>query len=335
MAVTVDELLKGKQPQAPAQPPLALEQQEPQTTVQPEPQEEGGTEGVGVIAPAPADYIQNPWTQGDAEPTVQPSQPPVQPEVDDHGLSEMQQIRANADAETQREKESQQRWAGYDDVLKKLYLETDEDKKKREKRERLSRIFSAIGDGISALSNLYFTTKGAPNAYTGDNTLSERWRARKEELRKEREANKRSYLSAYLDMLKQQARDRSAEDLAKYRRSMAAYNQEKEARQLKESEARIAKMEAEIEYKNQMLEFNRQKEQAREDYNNKKLSLDGYKARLQAIKIEEDKAKQNYRKTTTTSEGGKQKVVVEEKSLGGGGQGSGGLGWGNMGETDW
>ena len=52
----------------------------------------------------------------------------------------------------------------YRDILAKLAPKTsDEDKRKQMRRERRKAIVSALGDGLSALSNLYFTTKGAPD----------------------------------------------------------------------------------------------------------------------------------------------------------------------------
>lgn len=52
----------------------------------------------------------------------------------------------------------------YRDILAKLAPKTsEEDKKKQMRRERRKAIVSALGDGLSALSNLYFTTKGAPD----------------------------------------------------------------------------------------------------------------------------------------------------------------------------
>lgn len=52
----------------------------------------------------------------------------------------------------------------YRDALAKLAPQTsEEDKKKQMRRERRKAIVSALGDGLSALSNLYFTTKGAPD----------------------------------------------------------------------------------------------------------------------------------------------------------------------------
>lgn len=50
------------------------------------------------------------------------------------------------------------------DILAKLAPQTsEEDKRKQMRRERRKAIVSALGDGLSALSNLYFTTKGAPD----------------------------------------------------------------------------------------------------------------------------------------------------------------------------
>lgn len=52
----------------------------------------------------------------------------------------------------------------YKYILAKLAPQTsDEDKRKQMRRERRKAIVSALGDGLSALSNLYFTTKGAPD----------------------------------------------------------------------------------------------------------------------------------------------------------------------------
>lgn len=42
--------------------------------------------------------------------------------------------------------------------------ESKDDRKKRERRERSKKIIAAIGDGLSALGNLYYTTRYAPSA---------------------------------------------------------------------------------------------------------------------------------------------------------------------------
>lgn len=55
--------------------------------------------------------------------------------------------------------------ATLNELAKRNKPETDEERKRREKRERSSKIIAGVTDGIRALSNLYFTTKYSPNAY--------------------------------------------------------------------------------------------------------------------------------------------------------------------------
>lgn len=43
--------------------------------------------------------------------------------------------------------------------------ETKEEREKREKREKSQKIVAAVSDGLQALGNLFFTTRGAPNMY--------------------------------------------------------------------------------------------------------------------------------------------------------------------------
>lgn len=62
----------------------------------------------------------------------------------------------------------------YDQLIAALpQTESLEEKEARAKREKRDRLFSAIGDGVSALSNLYFTTKGAPSQGEGVKSMSD------------------------------------------------------------------------------------------------------------------------------------------------------------------
>lgn len=76
--------------------------------------------------------------------------------------------------------------------------ETEEDLLKREKREKREAIISAVGDGISALSNLWYTSRYAPNAYTPSKGMSAATKERWEKLRQTREANSRAYFDGYM-----------------------------------------------------------------------------------------------------------------------------------------
>lgn len=73
---------------------------------------------------------------------------------------------------------------------------TPEEQKAAERRERTNKIIAGVGDMISALSNLYFTTKGAPNAAINPaSTMSANMQNRYDQLRKEREALDNQYYS--------------------------------------------------------------------------------------------------------------------------------------------
>lgn len=76
---------------------------------------------------------------------------------------------------------------------------TKEELEKERKKEKRERLFAAIGDGISALSNLYFTTQYAPNMYDPNKeTNSEKVENYWTNLRKEREANRQRYVDGYI-----------------------------------------------------------------------------------------------------------------------------------------
>jgi hypothetical protein len=76
---------------------------------------------------------------------------------------------------------------------------TKEELEKERKKEKRERLFAAIGDGISALSNLFFTTQYAPNMYDPNKeTNSEKVDNYWTNLRKEREANRQRYVDGYI-----------------------------------------------------------------------------------------------------------------------------------------
>lgn len=81
----------------------------------------------------------------------------------------------------------------YRDIFAKLAPQTsEEDKKKQMRRERRKAIVSALGDGLSALSNLYFTTKGAPDQGLKPG-MTESAKKRMDDLRAKWQAEKDKY----------------------------------------------------------------------------------------------------------------------------------------------
>ena len=86
------------------------------------------------------------------------------------------------------------------------------------RRERRAKMFASIGDGISALSNLYFTSKGAPNMYSPQQSQSRQVADYWDRIRQDRENNRRRYVDGYIKAAQ-------ADDLAAIRKQNAEAQQ--------------------------------------------------------------------------------------------------------------
>ena len=144
---------------------------------------------------------------------------------------------------------------------------TKEEKEKEQKKRRRDEIFSAIGDGVAALSNLYFTTQGAPNMYSGKNTMSEATRVRYDKLLKEREANDTAYLQGA--MRAKQADDEAERAERAWRRQLGLDQEKREQRK-------------------EEMEYRKQRDQALDDYRRESLKT---KKEIADDKIEAEKNK--------------------------------------------
>jgi hypothetical protein len=121
---------------------------------------------------------------------------------------------------------------------KEDHPQTAEEKEAERKRQRRKAIFAAIGDGVSALANLYYTSKGALNAYDGKNTMSGKLKEQWEKDRKERKAKDKEYLTGYMQAQKWDADyERAlAQAAEKKRRADAKEGREVEAHGMKKEE---------------------------------------------------------------------------------------------------
>ena len=84
--------------------------------------------------------------------------------------------------------------------------ETEDERKKRVKRERANAIIAALGDGISAISNMVTSSKGAPSMYEAQNRMLPKWRERYDKAqaaRKEREDNYLNYTAKMQELANQ------------------------------------------------------------------------------------------------------------------------------------
>ena len=89
----------------------------------------------------------------------------------------------------------------YADMFKEMYgngeEETEEQKKKRLKRERTNAIIASVGDGLRALSNMYFATKNAKVNHNPEQDMSATMLKRKQLLDTQREKNRAAWLRGY------------------------------------------------------------------------------------------------------------------------------------------
>lgn len=112
-------------------------------------------------------------------------------------LSPEEQAKADAVAGTDRQIKTIQDWMDAEGNRP----ETEEQRKKRERREKSKKIIAAVSDGISALSNLFFTSQYAPNMYNHDKgSMMKPVNDRIEKLKAEREKNADKYLQFSLKL---------------------------------------------------------------------------------------------------------------------------------------
>lgn len=125
-----------------------------------------------------------------------------------------------------------QQIAALQEAANKSKPETEEERKKRERKEKSKKIIAAVGDGLMALSNLYFTTRGAPNMYD-NKTMSQQTplQAQLDKLKAEREANADKYLQYSLkigDLQNDRAKTLREMEAEQERRKLAREKAERE-----------------------------------------------------------------------------------------------------------
>ena len=98
------------------------------------------------------------------------------------------------------EKKPQTKQLSYADMYKMLNPERDEtaeQKANREKKERTKARIAALGDGLRALSNIYFSTKGARVVHNPESDITKVVNKRKEYMDAQREKNRSAWLAGY------------------------------------------------------------------------------------------------------------------------------------------
>ena len=98
------------------------------------------------------------------------------------------------------EQKPQPKQLSYADMYKMLNPEreeTAEQKANREKKERTKARIAALGDGLRALSNIYFSTKGAKVVHNPESDMTKVVNKRKEYMDAQREKNRAAWMAGY------------------------------------------------------------------------------------------------------------------------------------------
>lgn len=96
------------------------------------------------------------------------------------------------------EQKPQPKQLSYVDIYEMLNpKETAEQKANREKKERTKARIAALGDGLRALSNIYFSTKGAKVVHNPESDMTNAVNKRKAYMDAQREKNRAAWLAGY------------------------------------------------------------------------------------------------------------------------------------------
>jgi hypothetical protein len=185
------------------------------------------------------------------------------------------------DEELQQQEETESpRRMSLEEIANHLYATSKpspEEEERQRKRERSRAILSAIGDGVSALSNLYHTSKYAPDMSTPDSSLSGKAKERYDRFVQVRKENEARYNNAILrarqgdyemNMKEREIARKEAADAAKDAREAKRYEEQAKAKLeeigIRRAQAQTAadKAAADAAYKKAQQEFNQKKFEA-------------------------------------------------------------------------
>lgn len=187
--------------------------------------------------------------------------------------------------------------------------ETEEERHKREKRERSRKIVSAISDGIRAISNLVFTTKGAPSSYDGSTSLYKSVSDGIEQRKAEREAKQQRY-NYWATHAAEREQARNARKIEAYRNQLAnAYKERKLKMEAEKQKADDERELAKLDLEQQKLDLELKKLELQPEVNKAKIAAYRAQAAANSARRQEiinrangngGSKKQNLTKTTKT-----------------------------------
>lgn len=158
--------------------------------------------------------------------------------------------------------------------------ETEEERRKREKRERSRKIISAVSDGVRAISNLVFTTKGAPSSYDGSTSMYKSVSDGIEKRKAEREAKQHRY-NYWANHAAEREQARNARKMEAYRNQLANAYQDRKLKLEAEKQKAVDERElAKLDLEQQKLDLELKKLELQPEVNKAKIAA--YKAQAAA-----------------------------------------------------
>lgn len=199
------------------------------------------------------------------------------------------------------ESKPQPKQLSYADMYKILnpeLNETAEQRENREKKERAKARIAALGDGLRALSNIYFASKGAKVVHNPESDMTKAINKRKAYMDAQREKNRASWLAGYQRAL---ALDEQARSHDMTYAELLRHNLETEG---------VAK--TKLDQSQQRIDINRMRITNQQEYNQARLELDRLKR--------EDKITQSEKELAIKLLNAQARQLAANKS--GGGRGS-------------
>lgn len=208
----------------------------------------------------------------------------------------------------QTEQPQQMSYAELYKAMQEGNVETPEQRKARERRERNEAIIRSVGDGISALSDLYFATKNGAKGFVmrdPNNSLTAQFNERKKRLDAERKEREKLYLAGYqrAQALDEEARknNMTLAETVRYHNMMAADKErgrDQGDRKLDQGDRRLDLTEKRItndkEYKDAYLEIRRQEKDGKLTHWEAQDAVAAARAKISAAKGGGNKGLQGY-----------------------------------------
>lgn len=220
--------------------------------------------------------------------------------------AEAERERAEAVAGTDRRIRTLQEWLDAEENRP----ETPEERRKRERMEKSKKVVAAISDGLSALSNLYFTSQYAPNMYSHEKSSQmAATNSRIEQLKAERAKKKDQYMNISLKLGElEDERARTIRDLE------AQQEARKIARQKAEDEAKKAEFERSL-WDDKRREQTGKANKAEQEAITAKAVAD-YAPQMQQAKLKTEKARKgSYEASAAHSYASAAKATEEAKTV--------------------